>query len=42
MNADTLLSRLDKVKLTGPDKWVARCPAHDDRGPSLGDHKLVT
>lgn len=31
---ETLLSRLDKVQ--GRDgKYTARCPAHDDRGPSL-------
>jgi hypothetical protein len=31
---ETLLSRLDKVQ--GRDgKFKARCPAHDDRGPSL-------
>lgn len=40
MSADTLLSRLDKVKRTGPDKWVARCPAHEDRGPSLAVREL--
>ena len=34
--ADNLLSRLDKVKATGPGKWIACCPAHDDRNPSLG------
>lgn len=33
--ADKLLSRLDGVKRTGPDKWSARCPAHDDRRASL-------
>lgn len=33
--ADTLLSRLDYVKETGPGRWIARCPAHDDRRPSL-------
>lgn len=32
---DTLLSRLDGVKRTGPDRWLARCPAHDDRHASL-------
>ncbi len=32
---DKLLSRLDGVKQTGPGKWLARCPAHDDRSPSL-------
>lgn len=32
---DTLLDRIDGAKKTGPDKWQARCPAHDDRSPSL-------
>lgn len=40
MSADTLLSRLDRVKRTGPDKWMARCPAHDDKGPSLAVREL--
>ncbi|MFB1490777.1 MULTISPECIES: hypothetical protein [unclassified Thiocapsa] len=31
----TLLSRLDGVRSTGPGKWITRCPAHEDRGPSL-------
>ena len=35
MSIELLLSRLDKVRQTGPDKWVARCPAHDDNSPSL-------
>lgn len=30
-----LLSRLDKVRRTSPESWVARCPSHDDRLPSL-------
>lgn len=40
MSADALLSRLDGVKRTGPDRWIARCPAHDDRSPSLAMHEL--
>lgn len=32
---DKLLSRLDGVKQTKPDAWIAKCPAHDDRSPSL-------
>ena len=40
MTAETLLSRLDRVKRTGPNKWHARCPAHDDRGPSLSIREL--
>jgi hypothetical protein len=33
---ELLLSRLSGVKNTGRDKWLALCPAHDDRSPSLG------
>ena len=32
---DNILDRIDGAKKTGPDKWQARCPAHDDRSPSL-------
>lgn len=35
MSVDTLLSRLVRFKRTRPNTWVACCPAHDDRGPSL-------
>lgn len=35
MAVDNLLNRLVKVKQTGPGKWQARCPAHEDRSPSL-------
>ena len=35
MTADDLLQHLSKVKQTGPGKWVACCPAHDDSSPSL-------
>ena len=34
MPAETLLSRLGGVKQRGPGRWVAKCPAHDDRSPS--------
>jgi len=34
-NLDNLLSHLDKVRRTGEGTFQARCPAHDDRGPSL-------
>ena len=33
--SDVLLPRLEKVKETGPGQWIACCPAHDDRSPSL-------
>jgi len=32
---DNILSRLDKVKPNGAGKWLACCPAHDDKNPSL-------
>lgn len=35
MHIDELLSRLTKVKKSGQDKWIACCPAHEDRSPSL-------
>jgi hypothetical protein len=40
MSADTLLSRLDRIKRTGPGRWIARCPAHDDKSPSLSVREL--
>lgn len=40
MTADTLLSRLERVKCTGSGRYQARCPAHDDRGPSLSIREL--
>ncbi len=33
--AEKLLHRLDGVKASGAGKWQARCPAHDDKTPSL-------
>ena len=33
---NTLLSRLEKVKSNGSSKWLACCPAHPDKSPSLG------
>ncbi len=33
--ADNLLQRLDRVRRTGAETWVACCPAHDDKRPSL-------
>jgi hypothetical protein len=40
MSAENLLSRLERVKGTGAGRWQARCPAHDDRGPSLSVREL--
>ncbi len=41
-----LLDHLERVKPTGQGKWLARCPAHDDKSPSLaikevGDRILI-
>lgn len=38
-NIDGLLSRLEGVRQSGPDRWMARCPAHEDRSPSLSVRK---
>jgi DNA primase len=35
MSAARLLERLESVREVGADKWIARCPAHDDKHPSL-------
>lgn len=35
MQIDDLLSKLQKVKRTGEGRWVACCPAHQDKSPSL-------
>lgn len=32
---DLLIPRLEYVKNIKPDRWQARCPAHEDRSPSL-------
>lgn len=40
MSADTLLSRLSGVRKSGSGTWRAKCPAHDDRGPSLSLREL--
>lgn len=40
MNIEEVLSRLRKVRKTGKSSWVACCPSHEDRSPSLSiSHK---
>ena len=34
-NVARLLDRLEGVKSTGTGRWIAKCPAHPDRSPSL-------
>jgi hypothetical protein len=43
---DRLLPRLDGVRQTSPDTFAAKCPAHEDRSPSVsirdaGDRVLI-
>lgn len=43
---DRLLERLDGARQNGRDQYLAKCPAHDDRSPSLsirdlGDRLLI-
>ena len=42
---NNLLSKLEKVKTSGSCKWLACCPSHDDKSPSLaiklGDDEKV-
>lgn len=40
MSADKLLSRLQRVKQTGPGKWIASCPTREDKSPSLAIREL--
>ena len=35
MLADKFISQLEGVKETRQDRWIARCPSHEDRTPSL-------
>ena len=40
MSAESLLSRLSKVRKMGADRWMACCPAHQDKSPSLSIREL--
>lgn len=40
MTIEALISRLERVKRTGHGRYIARCPAHDDHGPSLSIREL--
>ncbi len=35
MSAEALLSKLRGVRATGTNRWIACCPGHEDRNPSL-------
>ncbi len=40
MNADLIIERLERVRPIGDDRFVARCPAHADKTPSLSIRKV--
>lgn len=40
MSAIHLLERLGGVRQIGSGRWIARCPAHEDRRPSLSIREL--
>ena len=40
MNAADLLTRLDGVRQSGKGRWIACCPAHADKRPSLSIREL--
>ena len=37
---DIILSHLTRVRRSAPGKWIACCPAHDDKHPSLNIREL--
>lgn len=40
MRAEDFVSRLEKVRRTGSGRWIACCPAHEDKTPSLTVREL--
>jgi DNA primase len=40
MKVDAFLDKLTKVKRTGNGTWLACCPAHEDRSPSMSVREL--
>ena len=40
MSTAALLDRLDGVRASGPGRWVARCPGHQDKAPSLSIREI--
>lgn len=40
MTVDVLLARLEGARQTGRDRWLAKCPAHEDRRASLSIREL--
>jgi hypothetical protein len=40
VKVDALIDRLERAKRTGSGQWVARCPAHNDKNPSMTVREL--
>ena len=40
MSAHNLINNLDRVMKMGADRWLACCPAHNDKSPSLTIREL--
>ena len=40
MSAELFISRLEGVRRSGPGRWVALCPGHEDKSPSLSVREL--
>jgi len=40
VTVEVLLDRLERVRQTGPARWIAKCPSHPDRRPSLSIREL--
>jgi len=40
VKAEAFLSRCDKVRSTGDGRWVACCPSHQDKNPSMTVREL--
>ncbi len=40
MAVEPILARLEKVRSTGPLRWSACCPAHQDKTPSLAVREM--
>ena len=41
MSAADLLSRCEKVRKTGRETWIACCPGHNDKNPSMTVRELA-
>jgi hypothetical protein len=40
VSAENLIARLEKCKRTGAGTWLACCPAHEDRSPSMSIREM--